>query len=574
MLGIRGRGLLVVWTACFGISASLGDNFDPTKEVVSRIAKMKVRPTDWPQWGGSSLRNNTPDGKNIPAEWDLESGKNIKWTAGLGSQSYGNPVVVNGKVFIGSNNGMGYVKRYPSSVDLGAFLCFDEKTGKFLWQHSNEKLPTGRVHDWPQQGICSSAFAEADKVWYVTSRGTIACLDVEGFHDGENDGPFTKEPNQNKEEADVIWEVDMMKDLGISQHNMCSCSVTCFNDLMFVLTGNGVDESHINIPAPTAPSFLCIDKNTGKVHWTDNTPGTNILHGQWSSPAVANLGGVDQVIFPGGDGWVYSFKAQASKPEMLWKFDANPKESKYILGSKADRNHLIGTPVIYDNLLYIAVGEDPEHGEGVGHLWCIDPTKHGDVSPQLVFNKKNPGKPIPHKRIQACVKEDGDYMEDNPNSAVVWHFGGPLKIDPKAKKSAGFSEAPENDMHRTCGSVAIKNDLLYIVDFSGFVHCLDAKKGTQHWGHDLLAASWGSPLIVEDRVYIGDEDGDVTVFKLSPELEVIFETNMGNSVYTTPVVAGNVLYIADRTHLYAIEAGAMNPKKPDEPGDSTADAKN
>jgi hypothetical protein len=30
------------------------------------------------------------------------------------------------------------------------------------------------------------------------------------------------------------------------------------------------------------------------------------------------------------------------------------------------------------------------------------------------------------------------------------------------------------------------------------------------------------------------------------------EINMGNSVYSTPIVAGNVLYIANRTHLFAI----------------------
>jgi len=33
------------------------------------------------------------------------------------------------------------------------------------------------------------------------------------------------------------------------------------------------------------------------------------------------------------------------------------------------------------------------------------------------------------------------------------------------------------------------------------------------------------------------------------------EVNMGNSVYSTPIVADNVLYIANRTHLFAIENG-------------------
>ena len=93
-----------------------------------------------------------------------------------------------------------------------------------------------------------------------------------------------------------------------------SCSVTALGDILFVNTSNGLDESHINLPRPDAPSFIALDKNTGKIHWTDKSPGANILHGQWSSPAVGvNLGRVNQVIFTGGDGWVYSFKADAGK---------------------------------------------------------------------------------------------------------------------------------------------------------------------------------------------------------------------------------------------------------------------
>src|SRR5690606_37697904 len=141
-------------------------------------------------------------------------------------------------------------------------------------------------------------------------------------------------------------------------------------------------------PNDNAPSFICMDRNTGKVLWTDSSPGANVLHGQWSSPAYAELGGVGQVIFGGGDGYLYSFDAagEDGKSKLLWKFDCNPKDSVYVLGGSATRNHIIATPVIYDGLVYVSVGEDPEHGEGDGHLWCIDPTKRGDVSPTLVYN--------------------------------------------------------------------------------------------------------------------------------------------------------------------------------------------
>lgn len=539
--------------------------FDPTAESYKVIAQMKVTPKDWPQWGGSYFRNNVPEGTDIPTEWDIKKGQNVKWAARLGSQTYGNPTVANGKVYVGSNNGAGYIKRYPSKVDLGVLLCFDEETGKFLWQHSNEKLPSGRVHDWPLQGICCSPYVDGDRLWYVTSRGEVACLDTEGFIDGENDGPFVDEKPkavagkpvpvwEEKIEADVIWKLNMMNELRVSQHNMCSCSITGVGDLIFINTGNGVDEGHFDLPQPKAPSFLCINRNTGKVLWSDSSPGSNVLHGQWSSPGYGVFDGQAQVLFAGGDGWLYSFDPigdGAGKSKLLWKFDGNPKESKYVLGGRATRNHFIGTPVVYDSLVYIAVGEDPEHGEGGGHLWCIDPTKRGDISPELVFNSKDPMTPIPHKRLQAAEKEKGDFTKPNPNAGAVWHYAS---FDANNNKKDDFEEV----MHRTIGTVAIKNDLLFVVDFSGVVHCVDAKSGKPYWTHDTLDASWGSPLIVDGKVYCGTENGDVKIFKLDKSKDLIAEVSVDNSVYSTPVVANNVLFISNKDSLFAIKAGAKS----------------
>lgn len=539
IFGLLGVSLMA---ANLGVADRISANeYDPTAVAKEFISKLKVGPKDWPQWGGSPERNNVPDSGPLPTEFDVESGKNVFWSVPLGSETYGNPVVANGKVYIGTNNGAGYLERYPATVDLGCLICFDEKDGTFLWQHSSEKLPTGRVHDWPNQGICCAPLVDGERLWFVTSRGEVMCLDTEGFHDGENDGPFKSEANENKNEADVIWRVDMMTALNVSQHNMCSCSVTAVGDYLFVNTSNGVDESHLTVPAEQAPSFICMNKNTGEVLWTDASPGANILHGQWSSPAYGVFDGQAQVLFGGGDGWLYSFDpaGEDGKAKLLWKFDCNPKDSIYRLNG-ATRNHLIGTPVVYDGLVYIAVGEDPEHGEGDGHLWAIDPTKRGDVSPTIVYNAKDPSTPIPHKRRQALDPEVGDLERDNPNSAAVWHYIG------------SNPEEFETTMHRTCGTVAIKDGLLFVADFSGLVHCLDAKTGDAHWTHDMLAASWASPLIADGKVYVGDEDGDVTIFELSKELEIIAEINLGSALYTTPIAANDRIYIANRNRLFAI----------------------
>jgi outer membrane protein assembly factor BamB len=402
----------------------------------------------------------------------------------------------------------------------------------------------------PISGDAQVKTIQPNRKWSIVAKVNGARREFELRREGPNVSAYKQITADDKYEADEIWVFDMMGELGISQHNMCSCSVTAWGDILFVNTSNGLDESHINIPAADAPSFIAMDKNTGKVLWTDGSPGLNILHGQWSSPTVGEMGGVVQAIFGGGDGWVYSFAANEGKdgkPELLWKFDANPKDSKWILGGRGTRNNIIATPVIYKERLFVAVGQDPEHGEGIGHLWCLDPTKRGDVSPQQVVHVNDRAKIVPHRRLQAMIAEDGEIAIDNPNSAVIWQY---TQFDQNGDGEFDFEES----MHRSCGTVAIKDDLLYISDFSGLFHCLDAMTGKVHWTYDMLAAAWGSPLIVDGKVYIGDEDGEVSVFRLTAEPhEPLAEINMLNSVYSTPIVSHNVMYISNRTHLFAIQ---------------------
>jgi outer membrane protein assembly factor BamB len=337
----------------------------------------------------------------------------------------------------------------------------------------------------------------------------------------------------------------MIRELGASPHNASSCSVTAVGDVLFLTTSNGVDEGHKRVDKPEAPAFLAMNKDTGAVLWSDKSPSSNVMHGQWSSPAYGVLGGVEQVIFAGGDGWLYSFdpKGEGGKSKLLWKFDANPKTSVYKL-ERATRNPLIATPVIYDGRIYVGVGEDPEHGEGSGHLWCVDPTRRGDVSPTIVYNKAAPDVPIPYKRLQACEEDKGDFERPNPNSALVWHYTG---NDPKK-----FEET----MHRTLSSVAVKDDLAFITDQNGLAHCIGAKTGKAWWTHDMLASSWSTPLIAGEHVYFADLDGKVTIFKLSKEKTLVGEQDMGTAVYTTPVAAGGVLYVAGFNMLHAIAEGA------------------
>jgi outer membrane protein assembly factor BamB len=448
---------------------------------------------DWPMWGGTADRNMVSDMKGLPTSWDVKTGRNVKWVQKLGSQTYGNPVVANGVVLVGTNNEALWDPEIKG--DKGNLLAFRESDGEFLWQAVSDKLLAGRVNDWPYQGICSSPLVEGEVVYYVTSRSEVVALDLRGFHDGENDGPYKDEKRTGKHDADILWIYDMMEELGNHPHNMSNSSPVVYGDLLYVSTSNGQDESHVNIPAPHVPSIIAINKNTGKLVWEDNSVHERILHGQWSTPAVGELGGVVQVVSAQGDGWVRGYVAATG--EKLWEFDTNPKDSVW----PKTRNEVISTPILWDNKVYIANGQDPEHGEGVGHLYAIDPTKRGDIT----------------------------------ETGRIWHY---------------------DKIRRSVSTGSLHDGLLYYADFSGFLHCLDAKTGQVLWTHDMLAAMWGSTMVAGGKLYLGDEDGDVVVMEAGRQKKLIAEMNLGSSVYSTPVPANGVLYIASRNQLFALAEGA------------------
>jgi outer membrane protein assembly factor BamB len=483
----------------------------------------------WPMFGGHLDRNmvNTVD-KNMPVSWDITPGKmkNIKWVAPLGSRSYGGPSIADGKVFVGTNRAAPRNPAVPG--DKGVIRCFSEANGQFLWQSIHDKLPAGLVNDWPDQGICSTPAIDEKYIYYVSNRCELICATTEGLKAG-NQGVKDEKYN-TPTDADIVWRLDMMKELNVFPHNLATSSPLVVGDLVFVITSNGVDEGHINIPSPKAPSFIAVDKKTGKVKWQDNSPGEKIIHGQWSNPVYAVINGKPQIIFPGGDGWVRGFEPQTGS--LIWKFDCNPKKAVYRLGGKGDRSEIIATPVVYDNKLYIGVGQDPEHRYGVGHMWCIDIAK----------TPKNPDKDL------TPVNDNFDpKAPENKDSGLVWHFGGPA--------AAKDAEELGRDYYfgRTMSTASIHDGLVYIAELEGYLHCLDAKTSKEYWNHNLKADIWGSAYWVDGKVYIGTDDGDLFIFKHGKEKELIDTIEMKPRIRGTPVAVNGVLFVMTETHLYAIK---------------------
>lgn len=484
---------------------------------------------DWPMWGGTPDRNMVGTATNLPVEIvpgkldaneqpDLSSAKNILWAAKLGSQTYGNPVVSGGRVFVGTNNES---PRDPKQLgDRGNLMVFDEKTGAFQWQLIIPKLGAGKVSDWEFVGLCSSPCVIGDKVWLVTNRGEILCLDANGLANG-NDGEFKDEAKYmsadgkpvelGDQHADILWKYDMREEVGIFPHNVSSCSPVIVDGILYVATSNGVDWSHTNVPAPLAPALIAIDAEKGTLLGEEiSGVSSRVLHASWSSPAFAKVKDKGMIIWGGGDGFAYGFEPKPVMDEKegipvlkeIWRYDCNPPEFRTKDGEAIKYatfrgpSEVISTTVLYDNLVYAVIGQDPEHGDGLGRLTCIDPTKTGDQS----------GKP-------------------------VWTF---------------------NDIGRSISTPSVSDGLVYIAEYDGELHCLDAKTGQQYWVHSTQSRVWGSTLVVDGKVFLPTEDGELHILATGKEKKVLGTASFGGPIYSSPIVANNVLYVATMTHLYAI----------------------
>jgi outer membrane protein assembly factor BamB len=478
---------------------------------------------DWPQWGGRDTRNMVSDEIGLADSFspgaisrlgpttdvdhepvgavrlvrvDDGSARNVKWRANLGSQCYGNPVVAGGKVFVGTNN----FHRHDPAVrgPRGILLCLDEKTGAFLWQFVADKYTKLKMFDTLDLGICSSPTIEGARIYLVTNRAEVLCLDMAG-------------PARDQPPA-VAWRFDMIGELNVRPHDIANCSVLVHGDYAYACTSNGVDDSHHRVERPDAPSIIVLDKRTGKLVAEDDANiGPHILHGQWSSPSFGEVGGRGLIFFGGGDGCCYAFDATPQpgiegKPGVLkkvWWFDCNgpdhrTKEGKPIRYPTAEGpSEIIATPVFRKGRVFVAVGQDPMHGDGPGRLCGIDAAGSGDIS------------------------ENGN----------VWVNG---------------------DMHRSTSTVSVTDGLLFVADFTGAVRCLDPASGKQLWVHAMRGHIWGSTLLADGKVYIGDERGDLTVLAAGREKKVISTTNLGSAIYSTPVAANGVLFVASQTHLYAV----------------------
>jgi outer membrane protein assembly factor BamB len=473
---------------------------------------------DQPQWGDACSRNMVSVEKGLPETFDPRSGLNVKWSVPLGSSTYSTPVISRGKILIGTNNDEPRDPRHDG--DRGVLLCLDEKDGRFCWQLVVPKLLGARV-DANQTGLVSPATVEGDRVYVVSNRNEVVCLDLKGMANG-NDGPYRDEGRHMSPDpahpmavggtdADILWLFDINAALGVHQHDAAHSSILLHGQYLYVCTSNGVDDTHVVIRSPKAPSLIVLDKTTGRLVAQDReymAPQT--IHCTWSSPSSGVVGGKPLVFFGGGDGVCYAFDSPAAGAadaasaalRRVWRFDCDPTAPKEDIfrwqeNRKEGPSNITGMPVFFQGRVYVTAGGDYWHGKHEAWLKCIDAGRAGDIT----------------------------------HGGEVWSYA----------------------LKRHCLSTpSICDGLVYIVDCGPSVHCVDAQTGHECWSHAIKGDTWGSTLVADGKVYVGTQRRLLYVFAASKEKRLISTVELDSAINSSPVAANGVFYVATMQRLYAI----------------------
>ena len=162
----------------------MSSRFRITLALVPLFFICPVRADDWPMFGRNQTRNAVSPEKNPPTWWQpeerdkedkiLKPSKNIRWSADLHGPgghgtTYGDPVVVDGMIWVGTNNG-------SQKEDAAVLVCVEEKTGKVLYRYFSPRLDPAGYDQW--KSMACSPLIEGERMWFTTNRCEVVCLDI------------------------------------------------------------------------------------------------------------------------------------------------------------------------------------------------------------------------------------------------------------------------------------------------------------------------------------------------------------------------------------------------------------
>ncbi|MCP4712317.1 MAG: PQQ-binding-like beta-propeller repeat protein [Planctomycetes bacterium] len=109
----------------------------------------------------------------------------------------------------------------------------------------------------------------------------------------------------------------------------------------------------------------------------------------------------------------------------------------------------------------------------------------------------------------------------------------------------------DEELPNTASPLATDKYVLF-ASSSGYIFCLDAKKGKTIWEAEFDDGFYSSPILVDNRVYALDLSGVMHIFELAEKYNSMSEPKLGEGSSCTPAFLDDRIYIRGDKHLYCI----------------------
>lgn len=328
--------------------------------------------------------------------------------------------------------------------------------------------------------------------------------------------------------------------------------------------------------------LLCLNKHDGKELWskryilpTHRPQNRNSSYAN-SSPVVD----AERVIatFVSRDHfWVRAFNHRGDE---LWSVDLGPWESQHGHGA---------SPMFYENTVIVTNDQDGESfvialnvkdGKPVwkaprrsvrGGAAYGTPTLHprGQGGPELLFSSQGHGisslnpktgtlnweSPVFDKRMVASPVVAGEVVigscgqgggAGNYLSAVKLGGTGDVSATHVAytlKKATPYVPTP-----------LYLDGKLYLISDGGIASAIEAATGKEIWTERLRAEFFGSPVLIDGKIYCASSKGEMIVLATGDTFQLLGRNPLGEGTHSTPCVDGGRLYVKTFTHLVCIGA--------------------
>ncbi len=208
----------------------------------------------WPQFGGPN-RNFSVEATGLADKWP-DGGPKKVWSRKLGA-GFSSIIVDGGRLYTMYRSGSDEIVVAVNAAD-----------GKTVWERKYSALPPKGIMAQHGTGPNASPVMVGDFIYTFGVAGHLHCL--------------------RKENGDVVWSKDLMKDLEAKspQYGFSSTPVAYKDRLIAAVGGAGC-------------GVVAFDLKTGNVVWRKHDFGTS-GDGIYSSPIVANVQGEDQIILLNG----------------------------------------------------------------------------------------------------------------------------------------------------------------------------------------------------------------------------------------------------------------------------------